>query len=75
VTHNATYNQQMELFYFLLIPIVNQFDNIEVFFDDLYGHDVVAKIVAWGWGMAADPISRPLDGRQLLFFFSLLILT
>jgi hypothetical protein len=31
VTHNATYDQQMELFYFLLIPIVNQFNIFEFF--------------------------------------------
>ena len=31
VTHNTTYDQQSELFYFLLIPIVNQFNIFEFF--------------------------------------------
>ena len=31
MTHNATYDQQSELFYFLLIPIVNQFNIFEFF--------------------------------------------
>ena len=29
MTHNTTYDQQSELFYFLLIPIVNQFNIFE----------------------------------------------